>query len=33
VLIDRSNKRVLDELEGRDKGLIVNYLHANKGGC
>jgi transposase len=30
VLIDHTNKRVLDVLEGRDKDLIVNYLRANK---
>lgn len=32
MLIDHSNKRVLDVLEGRDKDLIVNYLRQNKGG-
>jgi transposase len=32
VLIDHSNKRVLDVLEGRDKDLIVNYLRQNKDG-
>jgi transposase len=32
VLIDHTNKRVLDVLEGRDKDLIANYLRANKGG-
>jgi transposase len=32
VLIDHTNKRVLDVLEGRDKDLIVNYLRQNKDG-
>jgi transposase len=32
VLIDHTNKRVLDVLEGRDKDLIVNYLRQNKEG-
>jgi transposase len=32
VLIDHTNRRVLEVLEGRDKDLIVNYLRANKGG-
>jgi transposase len=32
VLVDHTNGRVLDVLEGRDKDLIVNYLRANKGG-
>jgi transposase len=32
VLIDHTNGRILEVLEGRDKGLIVNYLRANKGG-
>jgi transposase len=32
VLIDHSNKRVLDVLEGRDKDLIANYLRQNKDG-
>lgn len=32
MLIDHSNKRVLDVLEGRDKDLIVNYLRQNKDG-
>jgi transposase len=30
VLIDHTNRRVLDVIEGRDKHLIVNYLRANK---
>jgi transposase len=32
VLIDHTNERVLDVLEGRDKDLIVNYLREHKGG-
>jgi transposase len=32
VLIDHTNKRVLDVLEGRDKDLIVNYLRQNNDG-
>ena len=32
MLIDHTNQRVLDVLEGRDKGLIANYLRQNKGG-
>jgi transposase len=32
VLVDHTNERVLDVLEGRDKDLIVNYLRANKDG-
>jgi transposase len=32
VLIDHTNKRVLDVLEGRDKDLVANYLRRNKGG-
>jgi len=32
VLVDHTNERVLDVLEGRDKDLITNYLRANKGG-
>jgi transposase len=32
VLIDHTNERVLDVLEGRDKDLIVNYLRQHKGG-
>jgi transposase len=32
VLVDHTNERVLDVLEGRDKDLIVNYLRANKEG-
>lgn len=32
MIIDHTNRRVLDVLEGRDKDLIVNYLRANKGG-
>jgi transposase len=32
VLVDHTNGRVLDVLEGRDKDLIVNYLRANKDG-
>jgi transposase len=30
VLIDHTNRRVLDVIEGRDKHLIVNYLRENK---
>jgi transposase len=30
VLIDHTNKRVLDVLEGRDKELVVKYLRTNK---
>jgi transposase len=30
VLIDHTNRRVLDVIEGRDKHLIVSYLRANK---
>jgi len=32
VLVDHTNERVLDVLEGRDKDLIINYLRANKSG-
>jgi transposase len=32
VLVDHTNERVLDVLEGRDKDLIVNYLRENKDG-
>jgi transposase len=32
VLVDHTNGRVLDVLGGRDKGLVVNYLRAHKGG-
>ncbi len=32
MLVDHTNERVLDVLEGRDKDLIVNYLRANKEG-
>jgi len=32
VFIDHTNKRVLDVIEGRDKHLIVNYLHTHKQG-
>ena len=32
MLVDHTNERVLDVLEGRDKDLIVNYLRANQGG-
>ncbi len=32
MLVDHTNERVLDVLEGRDKDLIVNYLRANKKG-
>jgi transposase len=32
VLVDHTNERVLDVLEGRDKDLVSNYLRANKGG-
>jgi transposase len=32
VLIDHTNQRVLDVLEGRDKELIVKYLQQNKDG-
>jgi transposase len=32
VLVDHTNERVLDVLEGRDKDLIVNYLRTHKGG-
>jgi transposase len=32
VLIDHTNRRVLDVIEGRDKELIVNYLRTHKGG-
>ena len=32
MLIDHTNGRILDVLEGRDKELIVNYLRANKEG-
>jgi transposase len=32
VFIDHTNKRVLDVIEGRDKGLIVNYLRTHKEG-
>jgi transposase len=32
VLIDHTNKRVLDVLEGREKDLIANYLRTNRQG-
>jgi transposase len=32
VIIDHTNQRVLDVLEGRDKDLIVQYLRVNRGG-
>jgi transposase len=32
VIVDHTNERVLEILEGRDKDLIVNYLRANKDG-
>jgi transposase len=32
VFIDHTNRRVLDVIEGRDKGLVVNYLRENKEG-
>lgn len=32
MIIDHTNKRVLDVLEGRDKDLVANYLRQNKGG-
>jgi transposase len=32
VFIDHTNGRVLDVIEGRDKGLIVNYLRTHKEG-
>ena len=32
MFIDHTNGRVPDVIEGRDKGLIVKYLRANKGG-
>ena len=32
MLIDHTNKRVLDVLQGREKDLIVNYLRQNKDG-
>ena len=32
MLIDHTNKRVLDVLEGRDKDLIANYLRKEKDG-
>ena len=31
VLVDHTNERVLDVLEGRDKDLIVNYLRKQGG--
>ncbi len=32
MLVDHTNERVLDVLEGRDKDLIVKYLRDNKNG-
>ena len=32
MLVDHTNRRVLDVLEGRGKELIVKYLRQNKGG-
>ena len=32
VIVDHTNERVLDVLEGRDKDLIVKYLRENKNG-
>jgi transposase len=32
VLVDHTNERVLDVLEGRDKDLVSNYLRAHRGG-
>jgi transposase len=32
VIVDHTNRRVLDVLEGRDKDLIVSYLRQNKEG-
>lgn len=32
MLIDHTNRRVLDVIEGRDKELIAKYLRENKGG-
>jgi transposase len=32
VIVDHTNERVLEILEGRDKDLVVNYLRANKDG-
>jgi transposase len=32
VIVDHTNERVLDILEGRDKDLIVNYLRVHKDG-
>ncbi len=32
MLVDHTNERVLDVLEGRDKDLIVKYLRENKDG-